>query len=180
MKKSYRSVSKTNATYSNRGKGLESYIEQANFRYQTLGLALVKKQATPIVARTVNTKGIITYGWFDEKSTVDYEGIAFKKSIAFDAKETSQKTRLPLDNVKKHQVDYLLEHQRLGGISFLVVYFSAIQETYMITINQFVKWWNDSLQGGRKSIPLEFFRAECKRCSPGRNITIDYLACLED
>jgi recombination protein U len=186
MKKYYKPVRKQvvssvrkKSTHSNRGKVLEHYIEQANFRYKTLGIALIKKQPTPIVAKTVDKKGIITYGWFDDKSTVDFEGIVFGKSVAFDAKETEVKTNFPLDNVKKHQVDYLIEHERLGGISFLIIHFSTIKETYIITIQQFNEWWMGSLQGGRKSIPLDFFKNKCKKCGPGRNTAIDYIACLE-
>jgi recombination protein U len=174
----YRKTTTKKSTYANRGKVLESYIELANLRYKALGIALVTKQATPIVAKEVDRKGIITHGWYDEKSTVDFEGIALGKSVAFDAKETEVKTSFPLDNVKKHQVDYLSQHERLGGISFLIVHFSTIKETYIITIQQFNEWWNDSLNGGRKSIPVAFFQTECKRCGPGRNITIDYLASL--
>jgi recombination protein U len=127
----------------------------------------------------VDKEGKITRAVFGEKSTVDFDGIAFKRSIAFDAKETENKS-FPLNNVEAHQREYLTDHQEQGGISFIIVRFSTIGETYILTIDQLNKWQHESLQGGRKSIPLDFFKTHCKQCKPGRNVPIDYLSCLEE
>ncbi|ANT39982.1 recombinase RecU [Bacillus cereus] len=164
--------------YANRGKPLEIAIETANAQYDAREVALIDKVATPVKVKKLDKSGRIASGWYDHKSTVDYKGITNGVSIAFDAKSTTNKTNFPLQNIKSHQVTYLRKHQQQKGISFMLVEFSLHQEHYILMFDQLAEWWVEAVQGGRKSIPYQFFVENCIRCGPGRGIALDYLAAL--
>lgn len=164
--------------YANRGNALEIAIGTANVQYDAREVALIDKVATPVKVKKLDGTGQIASGWYEHKSTVDYRGLTKGVSIAFDAKSTMNKNRFPLQNVKSHQITYLRKHQEQKGISFLLVEFSAHQEHYILMFDQLAEWWKEAVQGGRKSIPYQFFVDNCIRCGPGRGIALDYLAAL--
>lgn len=162
----------------NRGRALENAIEAANRVYEIRKIALIHKVPTPVKVRRQNSRGIIIEGWFERKSTVDYHGIASGKPIAFDCKSTREKTRFPLNNIEPHQYEYLKQFHYHQGISFLVVEFAIQHEIYILKFEDLEKWWNESKQGGRKSIPYQWFVENCERCKPGRGMSLDYLAAV--
>lgn len=166
------------STYANRGKFLETYIDAANVTYEVRDIALIHKVATPVHVNKLNDKGRIIDGWFKEKSTVDYEGIYRGRSIAFDAKETEIGTRFPLENIEKHQYIYLEKHHKQKGISFIIVFFTAKQETYVLRFEDLKKWVEAAKSGERKSIPYEWFKKNCNLVLPERGIVMDYLSAL--
>jgi recombination protein U len=72
----------------------------------------------------ITNKGVIP-----QPSTVDFVGLLDGgKFIAFDAKQTKIKTRLPIKNIHQHQLDYLKIVQNLGGITFFLVWFTELSE----------------------------------------------------
>ncbi|KIQ88524.1 recombinase RecU [Bacillus sp. L_1B0_8] len=164
--------------YANRGNALEIAIGTANAQYDARGIALIDKVATPVKVKKLDQRGQIENGWYDHKSTVDYKGLTNGVSIAFDAKSSMNKTNFPLKNVKSHQISYLRKHQQQKGVSFLLIEFSIYQEHYILMFDQLAEWWSESVQGGRKSIPYQYFVENCIRCGPGRGIALDYLASL--
>lgn len=170
-------------SHANRGMNFESYIVQPNSRYRLRGIASVDKIATPVkilkYAMSGPKKGRITDGFFEQKSTVDFIGIYRGKMIAFDAKETQNKTSFPIGNVEEHQVEVLREKNMHRSISFLLVHFQVHQETYILFYEDLEKFWLEAAKGGRRSIPYQFFRENCIRCEAGRNVAIDYLAALD-
>lgn len=162
-----------------RGKALEQKIEHTNKVYQKKGWALVHKEPTPWNVSYDRKTGRVYRAFPKEKGTVDFIGVSHGRPIAFDAKNTKEKTRFPLSNVKEHQVEYLRNHQDQGGISFLIVEFEKLGETYLLKFDQLYKWWIDAKRGGRKSIPYSFFNVECERILPKRGVAVDYLKALE-
>jgi recombination protein U len=162
----------------NRGMNLEAEVIKANLRYDALGLAVINKVSTPIqVIRNRETRKI-DGAFFKEKSTVDFVGISKGKYLTFDAKETKNKTSFPMKNIKQEQYEHLKKVNEQKGISFLLIYFVAHDEKYILTIDQLI-YWKEQEATGRKSIPYEFFKENCKQCYPGLNVAINYLPVLE-
>ena len=91
-----------------------------------------------------------------QKSTIDYIGAAQGIPICFDAKETKQ-GRLPLQNIHPHQVEFMEQFQKHGGVAFLLVHCSDTEEYYFISFELMEKYWIAAQNGGRKSIPYSAF-----------------------
>ena len=138
-----------------RGSSLEEFINWTNERYLEKGLALIQKIPTPITpVRIDKSSRHITLAYFDQRSTVDYIGAVQGIPVCFDAKECSCDT-LPLQNIHQHQVDFMKQFEKQGGLSFLIVYYSTREELYYMTYKELEQFWQRSLQGGRKSIRFE-------------------------
>ena len=168
-------VYKKRNSHANRGKDLEMYISQANERYSLLEVAEIEQIPIPIGIDKVDTKTKkITNAFFKEKSTVDFLGVSNGRFIAFDAKETEDPNKFPLQNVHEHQYKKLKQYFIQSGVSFLIVHFKSHQETYILKFLDLSVWW----ERDAKSIPYVFFKDRCIKCGPGRNVPIDYLAGL--
>ena len=143
-----------------RGSVLEDLVNFTNDYYRQRGLALFQKIPTPITPVEVsNEKRIITLAYFDKQSTVDYIGVVQGIAVCFDAKETTLKS-LPIQNIHPHQIAFMIDFQKQNGISFLLVYFSAIDSFYFLPFEILEQYWTDSQKGGRKSIPLSAFEEQ--------------------
>ncbi len=143
-----------------RGSALEDLVNFTNDYYRQRGLALFQKIPTPITPVEVsNEKRIITLAYFDKQSTVDYIGVVQGIAVCFDAKETTLKS-LPIQNIHPHQIAFMKDFQKQNGISFLLVYFSAIDSFYFLPFEILEQYWTDSQKGGRKSIPLSAFEEQ--------------------
>ena len=98
-------------SHANRGKLLENIIEYSNKQYKSKGLATIQKVPTPIkILKTLPGGKIL--GFLEKKSTVDFTGVYNNTSVAFDAKQTSIKTRFPLENVESHQIRYMESYEK--------------------------------------------------------------------
>lgn len=138
-----------------RGSTLEELVNLTNMKYRDSKLALVQKVPTPITPINIDkTTRHITLAYFDHKSTVDYIGVAQGIPICFDAKECVGET-FPLQNIHEHQVQFMKEFEKQQGVAFLLIYFSSKDLFYYLTLKQLMKFWNRSLEGGRKSFRLE-------------------------
>ncbi|MDN3365394.1 Holliday junction resolvase RecU [Priestia megaterium] len=171
------------SSQANRGMEFEGYIMQANARYAIRGIAAIDKIPTPIKVLKLATagpkKGRIIDGYFEEKSTVDFVGVSRGRSIFFDAKETDEAS-FPLKNVEEHQFEALRDKHSHQAISFLLVRLKKHNdEIYILLFEDLDKWWKETMTGGRKSIPYQFFKENCVKCEPGRNVAIDYMAALD-
>ena len=143
-----------------RGSALEDLVNFTNDYYRQRGLALFQKIPTPITPVEVsNEKRIITLAYFDKQSTVDYIVVVQGIAVCFDAKETTLKS-LPIQNIHPHQIAFMKDFQKQNGISFLLVYFSAIDSFYFLPFETLEQYWTDSQKGGRKSIPLSAFEEQ--------------------
>ena len=143
-------------TYANRGMTLEKDINETNNYYDLKNIAIIYKKPTPIkVVNVEYPKVKIKEAYFNEPSTLDYTGIYKQHYLEFDAKETKSKTSFPLSNIHNHQLKHIEKIINHGGITFLIVRFSTLNENYLLpgeNILNFIKTNN------RKSIPLEYFQ----------------------
>lgn len=138
-----------------RGSTLEEFINRTNDRYQEQGLALIQKIPTPITPVKIDKEHRhITLAYFEQKSTVDYIGAVQGIPVCFDAKECHTDT-FPIQNIHSHQVCFMENFERQGGISFFIIYFSARNELYYMTFQEVKKYWERALSGGRKSFRYE-------------------------
>lgn len=140
-----------------RGKSLEDFINITNDVYKKKGLAIIQKIPTPITPIKINKENqTISLAYFDKKSTVDYIGVVQGIAVCFDAKETTRKS-LPIQNIHQHQIEFMEEFERQKGISFLIVYFQFFDEYFYLPFEILKKYWNNALNGERKSIPYDAF-----------------------
>lgn len=118
--------------YSRRGMGFEDMINRTIDTYRTKNLALIQKIPTPISPGRYNKNTKKLDGsFFEKKSTVDYIGVAQEVAICFDAKEIKGE-RFPIANIKKHQIDYMRDFEKQGGVSFILLYFYDLLKVYYI------------------------------------------------
>ena len=138
-----------------RGSTLEEFINRTKEKYLEQGLALIQKIPTPITPVRIDKEHRhITLAYFEQRSTVDYIGAVQGIPVCFDAKECNVDT-FPLQNLHEHQVKYMENFEKQGGISFLIIYFSGRNELYYMPFVEIKKFWQRAEDGGRKSIRLE-------------------------
>jgi recombination protein U len=138
-----------------RGSTLEELINMSNDKYKSAGLALIQKIPTPIKPINMNKEtGQITLAYFDQRSTVDYIGAVQGIPVCFDAKECHTST-FPLHNIHEHQVEFMQEFEKQGGISFIIIYYTGKDEMYYIPFSDIMKFWNRAREGGRKSFTYD-------------------------
>lgn len=172
------SLNKNKSNYANRGLGLESDINLSNEYYRINDIAYIYKKPTPIKLVNVDYKaGKIKEAYFETPSTTDYNGIYKGKYLDFEAKETNSKTSFSLSNIHSHQIKHLIDVKRHGAISFLIVRFNTLNETYLLStdlLEQFIKNYE------RKSIPLSFFKEYGKIIKVKYSPRIDYLEVINN
>ncbi len=138
-----------------RGSTLEDMINRTNEKYQENGLALIQKIPTPITPVSIDkATRHITLAYFDQKSTVDYIGAVQGIPVCFDAKECAT-DRFSLQNTHKHQVDFMEQFEKQGGVAFFLIYFSHRDEFHYLPFELFKFFWDRAMEGGRKSFRYE-------------------------
>ena len=138
-----------------RGSTLEEMINLSNEKYMEKHMALIQKIPTPIKPITIDKESRhITLAYFDQKSTVDYIGVVQGVPVCFDAKECNTHT-FPMQNIHEHQMKFMGEFERQGGIAFLIIYYSAKNKLYYMRYQEILKFWNRAKEGGRKSFRFE-------------------------
>ena len=157
--KGTKNVFKNQGTYSNRGMALENEIGESNKYYLNNNIAIIYKKPTPITVTKVEyptrLETVIKEGYYKIPSTTDYNGIYKGKYIDFEAKETKSKTSFPLSNIHKHQIKHLENICNHGGIGFLIIRFTSLNETYFLKAENLLSFLNTN---ERKSIPLDYFK----------------------
>ena len=122
-----------------RGSTLEDMINMTNEHYRQQKLALIQKIPTPITPVEIDqSTRHITLAYFEKQSTVDYIGAVQGIPVCFDAKECAVKT-FPIMNIHEHQVKFMEDFEKQGGISFKDIKF----------------FYERSLNGGRKSFTYD-------------------------
>ena len=147
------------STYSNRGMALEDDINATNKYYLDNDIAVIYKKPTPITIHRAEypgpNKAIIKEAYFKTPSTTDYNGIYKGKYIDFEAKETQNKTSFPLSNIHIHQINHLKNIVKHGGIGFIIVRFTTLNETYLLYEKDLISFIETN---SRKSIPYDYFK----------------------
>lgn len=164
-------------TYANRGMTLENDINLTNNYYDTNNIAIIYKKPTPIkVVKVEYPKAKIKEAYFNEPSTLDYTGIYKQKYLEFDAKETKSKTSFPLSNIHNHQLIHIKKIINHGGIAFLIVRFSTINQNYLLPGTKLLNFIEEQ---PRKSIPLDFFEKECYKINIKYSPRLDYIKIID-
>lgn len=133
-----------------RGSVLEEMINMTNTVYRDNNLALIQKIPTPITPITIDKESRhITLAYFDRKSTVDYIGTVQGIPVCFDAKECRTDT-FSLQNIHEHQYEFMKDFEEQGGISFIILYFTARDEKYYIPFKDIRKFVERAQAGGLK------------------------------
>lgn len=143
-----------------RGSTLEELINLTNESYRAKGLAVIQKIPTPITpVKLDNQSRTISLAYFEQKSTVDYIGAVQGIPVCFDAKETTLKS-LPIHNIHEHQIQFMGDFEKQGGIAFLLVHFRKFDEYYYLPFKVLASYVELRDKGGRKSIPYSAFDKE--------------------
>lgn len=143
-----------------RGSTLEDMINRTNEKYAEAGLALIQKVPTPITPIKMDKEHRqITLAYFEQKSTVDYIGAVQGIPVCFDAKECAADT-FALQNIHEHQVTFMEQFEKQGGIAFFLIYFSHRDEFYYLPFEIFRFFWDRARAGGRKSFLYEELNPE--------------------
>ena len=138
-----------------RGSTLEELINRTNEQYREKGLALIQKIPTPITPIKIDKeKHHITLAYFDQKSTVDYIGAVQGIPVCFDAKECAADT-FALQNIHPHQVAFMRDFQKQGGIAFLLIYYTGKNLILYLPFKDMMRFWERAESGGRKSFRFE-------------------------
>ena len=138
-----------------RGSTLEDLINRTNEKYLENGLALIQKIPTPITPINIDKENRhITLAYFDQKSTVDYIGAVQGIPVCFDAKECAVDT-FSLQNIHDHQVEFMVNFEKQGGIAFLILYYSHKDLFYYLNLEQLLVFWRRAKDGGRKSFRFD-------------------------
>lgn len=131
-KRRFRAIMGTWKTRGLRGSTLEDMINMTNESYREKGLALIQKIPTPITPINIDqSTRHITLAYFDKQSTVDYIGTVQGIPVCFDAKECAV-TTFPMMNIHEHQVKFMEDFESQGGISFILLFYTSLNETYYI------------------------------------------------
>lgn len=167
---------KQTITYNNRGMLLESEINISNEYYREKDKAYIYKKPTPIKITKVDypsrEKAIIKEAFFTVPSTTDYNGIYKGKYIDFEAKETKSDTAFALANIHPHQIEHLKNINNHQGIAFLIIRFTNLNKTYLLTAEKLIDFLNNEK---RKSIPIKYFENNAYLIKEGYIPRIDYL-----
>ncbi|MGJ9456784.1 Holliday junction resolvase RecU [Oceanobacillus sp. CF4.6] len=178
-----RSSGKESKTFSNRGMTLEEDINITNQFYLDTNKAVIHKKPTPVQIVNVNypkrSAAVITEAYFKQASTTDYNGLYRGKYIDFEAKETKNKTLFPLANIHDHQISHMESIIGHGGVSFMIIRFAAYDETYFMETEKLFSFWNDKLNGGKKSISYEQVKQNSFLIPFQYQTRVDYLSIID-
>lgn len=167
-------------SYKNRGMTLENDINNSNDYYREIEKAFIYKKPTPIKITKVDypsrDKAVIKEAFFTIPSTTDYNGLYKGKYIDFEAKETKSKTSFSLSNIHPHQIKHLDNISKNGGIAFLIIRFTTLNETYLLPAKRLIEFIEKE---NRKSIPLSLFHQEAYMLKENYNPRIDYLTIVD-
>ena len=155
----------------NRGKDLEALVIQSNHVYRMRQEAVIHQAHAEV--KTI--KGMRPF--YKSKAGLDFYGVYDGKYVTFDSKQTASKTSYPLDKIKHHQYNTVIETDKAGGIAFLLVRFSYWGETYYLSAEQLKHWWT---QKERKSIPYQWFVDNCKVVRSQSAAALDWLSVVRE
>ena len=161
-----------------RGSLLEELINRTNEKYREQHLALIQKIPTPITpVRMDQETRRITLAYFEHRSTVDYIGAVQGIPVCFDAKEC-RTSNFPIQNIHEHQVKFMENFEKQGGISFFLISFTARNEFYYLRLAKLLEFWNRAKEGGRKSFRYEELESDYF-LPKGKAVLVPYLDTLQ-
>ena len=169
--------------YSNRGMTLEEDINSSNEHYLSSGKAVIHKKPTPIQVVKVDypkrSAAVIKEAYYRQSSTTDYNGVYKGLYLDFEAKETKNKTAIPLSNFHEHQIVHMKRCIQQQGITFVLIRFSCFNRVFLLDSSYLIDFWENTLNNGRKSIPLAFIEDNGIEVAYGFNPRLDYLDAVD-
>ncbi|PGA51081.1 Holliday junction resolvase RecU [Bacillus toyonensis] len=166
--------------YTNRGMALELLLNNTNRMYKAANIGVFNKRPTPIKVLKTDKRGNITKSNWQEKSTVDYDGVYKGRAVYFEAKSTEKTTSFPLEYIHRHQIDYLKDTQEVGAICFFIIEFRTDHVIYFVPVSLVVEYYESMIyDGGRKSIPREEFEKRAYIVPQTNRAAVDYLYHVE-
>lgn len=158
-----------------RGSALEDLINRTNEKYRDNELCVVQKIPTPITPIQMDSSHKqITLAYFDMKSTVDYIGAVQGIPICFDAKECAVDT-FSLANIHEHQVEFMKDFEKQGGIAFFIIHYTKRDEIYYLRLSKLNEFWERMKSGGRKSFRHDEIEPEFILTSNHNGLLVPYL-----
>lgn len=172
---------KSKINFANRGMSFESLINETNYYYLSRDIAVIHKKPTPIQIVKVDypkrSRAKIVEAYFRQASTTDYSGVYKGHYIDFEAKETKQKTAMPLKNFHSHQIEHMRHVLNQDGICFVLLHFSTLKETYFLPASALVDFYSINL--GTKSMPLHYIKKNGYLVTSGTLPPIPYLDIID-
>ena len=108
---------------------------------------------------------------------MDYIGAVQGIPVCFDAKECRTDT-FPLQNIHEHQVKFMEDFEKQGGVSFFLISFTARDEFYYLRLKKLKEFWLRAKEGGRKSFRYEELEPDFF-LEKGRGVFVPYLDGLQ-
>lgn len=161
----------------NRGMAFEKLINLSNEMYQREGVALINKRPTPVKVLKM-VYGRVKDGYYESKSTVDYDGVYKGRAIAFEAKSTNEMNRFDLKNIAQHQLDYLDKAEKMGAICFFLIGFSKDQSVFAVPLSIIQSYVR--MSKGKKSIPRSDFDIYGYLVEQTERAPVDYLQYVDE
>ncbi len=162
--------------YMGRGMSLEDDLNKSNEYYLETQRALIHKKPIPVQIVKVDyprrSSAKITEAYYKTPSTTDYNGIYRGRAIDFEAKETKSKTSFPLKNIHPHQIKHLERVLYHGGIGFVIIRFSTLDETYLVDAAYMIERYQNC---EAKSIPYTQIKANASLIHRGFTPRLRYL-----
>lgn len=157
------------------GQSTEDLVNQACEVYSIEKRANIYKIPTPF--KIIGKKDKYLLAVPSQKSTVDYMGEYMGIPFAMEVKESINKTRYPLDpwNREAHQREFLA---RWNGCRYYLISFLTLGEFYLLNYEQYEDWYVKSMLGGRKSIPIDWFRHNAMNI-PFKKGILDFLYAID-
>lgn len=169
--------------FGNRGMTLEEDINETNEYYLAQQKAIIHKKPTPVQIVQVDypkrSAAVIKEAYFKQASTTDYNGVYRGKYVDFEAKVTKNKTSFPLSNFHKHQINHMEHVCTHGAICFVIMRFSAHDQTFFFEAEKLFPWWKRQYDGGRKSIPYDVICKEGFLIPMKYQAKVDYLHIID-
>lgn len=163
---------------------LENDLNETNTYYLSHGIASVHKKPTPVQIVRVDypkrSAAVIKEAYFKQASTTDYNGVYKGRHIDFEAKETNNKTSFPLQNFHEHQILHMEQVISHGGITFVIIRFSQLDEIYFLEGIHLLKYWKRYKCGGRKSISISEIKLDGHLILSKFQPRLDYLKIIDN
>lgn len=174
-------IKKKNTIKSNLGLSLEEDINASNLAYKNQNKALIFKNAIPIqivkVEYPKRQKAKIVEAYFRLNALPDYHGIYRNRYLSFDVKETHNINYFTLQNISPHQINYLQQIKKFGGISFLIIHFKKYKEYFYLSIDDLTNYYQENPK--KKSIPYNFMKKNFRNIDYGYYPRLDYLKIVD-
>lgn len=163
-----------------RGMSLEEDISLSNEYYLQHDKAVIYKKPTPIQIVKVDyprrEAAKIVEAYYKIPSTTDYNGVYKGYYVDFEAKETKAKT-FPFSNIHKHQIEHLEKVIHHGGIAFVIIAFTSLNEVYLIDASDMIEAYRHSQ---RKSMTYETIKSVGHLITQGYQPRLDYLKVIDE